>query len=241
MNTLHDRTLADIVLSGPTTAPVLEHYGLDYCCKGGRSLAQSCAEKGLDVAEVARTLQSALSIPLEDVHAVRPETMGLTDLADHIERVHHRYVESAMPSLLEHTKKIAAVHGKAHPELLEVRDLFAVCAGELAKHMKKEELILFPQIRRMDKARAMGLSVPPPPFGSVANPIAMMEQEHAAEGDRLARIRDLTNDYAVPADGCTTYQLTFKELKRFEEDLHVHVHLENHLLFPKALRMEAGK
>ena len=240
METINDQRLADLVLDQPATAKVLESYGLDYCCKGGRSLQQACAEKGLDINEVSRHLETVLRSSTNLRAAFRPEQLSLTGLIEHIEHVHHAYVKAAIPSLLKHTDRIATVHGKNHPELLEVRDHFAITAGELTKHMAKEELVLFPWIKKTEQALLSGAPRPALPFGTFNNPISAMEAEHVAEGDRLTLIRAITNDLKEPSDACTTYRLTFEELRRFEADLHVHVHLENHLLFPKALKMEVG-
>ena len=238
MECTSERTLADLVLDEPATAHVLERYGLDYCCKGGRSLATACAEKGLDVAQVVHVLEAELHTAIKERSFISPDRVSLAELIGHIERVHHGYVRTAIPALVKHTERIALVHGANHPELIEVRDLFAFSAGQLTKHMAKEELILFPEIRRMEEAHRSGTPRPPSSFGSIANPIAGMEEDHREEGGRLARIREITGDHTPPADACTTYRLTLQELRRFEEDLHMHVHLENHVLFPKAVLLE---
>ncbi|MBK7382376.1 MAG: iron-sulfur cluster repair di-iron protein [Flavobacteriales bacterium] len=238
MEPIIEQRLADLVLDQPATAKVLESYGLDYCCKGGRSLQQACAEKGLDVKEVSEKLETVLRSATPSNAGFRPDQLSMSGLIDHIESVHHAYVKATIPSLLKHTERIALVHGREHPELLDVRDHFAASAGEFTQHMAKEELILFPWIKKTEQALLSGAPRPALPFGTFSNPIAAMEAEHLAEGDRLALIREITNDLTPPAGACTTYRLTFEELKQFEEDLHVHVHLENHLLFPKAIAFD---
>ena len=152
---------------------------------------------------------------------------------------HHAFVRQAMPVLLTHTKKVAGVHGDRHPELPEVARLFNEVAGEMTSHMAKEEQILFPYIVALEEASRSAGRGPSAPFGTVRNPIRMMEAEHESAGDAMARIRSLTSDYAIPDGACTTYRVSLQELEAFERDLHEHVHLENNILFPKAARLEA--
>jgi regulator of cell morphogenesis and NO signaling len=159
-------------------------------------------------------------------------------LADYIEKTHHRYVEDKSIILKQFLDKLCKVHGDAHPELFRINELFTAGAGELAQHMKKEELMLFPFIKRMVKTKEEHGILTQPSFGSVSNPIAMMMQEHDNEGDRFREIASITNNYTPPSDGCTTYKVTFAMLKEFEEDLHKHIHLENNILFNKAVVLE---
>jgi len=159
-------------------------------------------------------------------------------LADYIEKTHHRYVEEKIPVLLQFLDKLNKVHGERHPELFEINELFKGCAGELTQHMKKEELILFPFIKNMVKASINHQFIQEPSFGTVENPIAMMMEEHDAEGERFRKIVLLTNNYTVPSDACSTYRVTFAMLQEFEQDLHKHIHLENNILFPKAMALE---
>jgi regulator of cell morphogenesis and NO signaling len=160
-------------------------------------------------------------------------------LVSYIVSNHHAFVRQAMPALLAHTTKVAAVHGDQHPELREIAGLFERAADEMTSHMGKEEQILFPYIVALEDAAADAATAPSAPFGTVRNPIRMMEAEHESAGDAMARIRELTSGYAVPPDACTTYRVCFQELEEFERDLHEHVHLENNILFPKAARIEA--
>lgn len=150
---------------------------------------------------------------------------------------HHRFVETKIQEILPYLDKITRVHGGHHPELEEVNQLFKESAGELTKHMKKEELILFPFIRKMVKAQQSGEAAQAP-FGTVQNPISAMMQEHDTEGERFRQIAELTHNYTTPEDGCNTYNVTLSLLKEFEEDLHLHIHLENNILFPKAIALE---
>lgn len=147
-------------------------------------------------------------------------------------------MEERVPLLKRYLEKLCRVHGNRHPELIEITTLFTITGGEFAKHMKKEELILFPFIRKMVKRKAGEQLKNPPYFGSVTNPVEMMMEEHAAEGERFRKIASLSDNYTVPADGCGTYRVTFALLKEFEEDMHLHVHLENNILFPNAIALE---
>lgn len=236
INDLRTLTLKTIVTNNFQTAAIFEKYSLDFCCRGGRTIDDACREKGIDVASV---LTDLLSIEKKGSASAGQFTMMDPDiLCDHIVETHHAYVSRMIPVLFTHTKKIAAVHGENHPELLRIAEHFEAVAIELTQHMQKEEQLLFPFIKQLQAAKRSGHTAAAAPFGSVQNPIRMMEAEHQNAGDELYAIRALSNGYAVPEDGCTTYRITFQELKEFENDLHQHVHLENNILFPKALALE---
>ncbi|MCW5899025.1 MAG: iron-sulfur cluster repair di-iron protein [Flavobacteriales bacterium] len=231
-----DRTIGSIVAEDFRTAAVFNHHGIDFCCKGGRSLAEVCRSKGLDQATLEREIRDAVdrNIGASEDHRTWP----LARLIEHIERVHHRYVESRTTTLLQFLDKLCKVHGDRHPELFAIQREFQECAGAMAAHMKKEELILFPFINQLEKAKQHGTTPPTPGFGAVDNPIAMMEDEHTAEGDRFRRIAELSDGYTNPPDGCTTYATAMAMLQEFEQDLHRHIHLENNILFPRAMALE---
>ena len=159
-------------------------------------------------------------------------------LADYIEKKHHRYVQDKTLEIQPYLDKICKVHGERHPELLEIKEEFNASAGELAAHMKKEELILFPFIRKMTKAKLENTKVDAAHFGTVKNPIQMMMNEHTVEGNRFRKIEELSNNYTPPLDACNTYRVSFALLKEFEQDLHLHIHLENNILFPRAIEIE---
>jgi regulator of cell morphogenesis and NO signaling len=227
-------TLKSIVTEDFRAASVFETYSLDFCCRGGKTISEACAEKGIDP-----------TVVLTDLAALKqgsgPEGPAFTEwpldfLADYIINNHHRYVRTAIPVILTHTEKIVQVHGDHHPELRPIAGHFVAVADELTHHMIKEEQMLFPLIRSI-VAAANGNSSLPGAF-SIQNPIRMMEVEHAAAGDTLFKIRELSESYTPPEDACTTYRVTYQELKQFEEDLHHHVHLENNILFPKAIALE---
>jgi len=231
-----DRTIGSIVAEDYRTAAVFNAHGIDFCCKGGRSIEAACTAKGVDPAALTREIEAVLDRDAQvggDFASWEPSR-----LIEHIERVHHRYASERMPVILRFLDKLCRVHGDRHPELLEVAREFHECVGALTAHMKKEELVLFPYIQQLEKGDRHHVPPPRPHFGTVANPVRMMEHEHTHEGERLQRIAALTQGYLDPPDGCATYATTMAMLKEFEEDLHLHIHLENNILFPKALALE---
>lgn len=233
MSELITKSLAQIVNTNHRAATVFEKYHLDFCCKGKRTLQQACTEGELKIEEVLSDLERTAQGKSIPIHY---ENMSLTQLADYIVLTHHSYVKKEMPTILGYLKKIASKHGDRHPEMRRVQELFATVKEEMTKHMQKEERILFPRIKEVEQQLGEGIEV-------IINnnflllPISMMEQEHDHAGSLLAEIRQLTNDYNPPADACTTYKLSFAALQAFELDLHQHVHLENNILFPKALTL----
>lgn len=237
METIAERTIGQIVADDHRAAAVFRAFGIDFCCKGNRTLDAVCDNSKLDQNTVQSELDKALFTVEKDDEDYN--TWALDKLADHIEQKHHRYVEAKLPELNFYLKKIAAVHGEGHPELIEIAELFSDSAGELAKHMKKEELILFPFVRKMVHAQNGAESLAPAHFGTVENPVQMMMEEHETEGDRFRVMSELSNGYSPPEDACNTYRVAFALLKEFEEDLHTHIHLENNILFPKSKELEA--
>jgi len=218
------------------TAAVFNKYGIDFCCKGHKTIETVCDQKGIKSDSLLEELQDVLKNSPDP--SVDYKTWPLDLLAEYIEKKHHRYVEEKIPVLRQFLGKLCHVHGERHPELFEVNQLFNASANELVSHMKKEELILFPYVKKMVKAKLENESLSAPPFGTVKNPITMMMQEHDNEGERFEKIAKLTDNYSTPADGCTTYRVTYAMLNEFEQDLHVHIHLENNILFPKAMKLE---
>ena len=234
MTTL-DKTIGEIVADDFRTAAVFKKYGIDFCCKGNRSIEEATERKKINPEDVYRDLEN---IGAESNGNIDFNSWPLDLLADYVEKTHHRYIEDKTPALLQFLNKISKVHGERHPELLEVYQLFEESAHDLAAHLKKEELILFPFIKKMIHAQRENLPLENPHFGTVENPVTMMKHEHSVEGDRFETIRELTNDYQIPTDACSTYQVTFKMLEEFENDLHKHIHIENNILFPKAIELE---
>jgi len=231
-----DYTLSEIVKGNFHTATVFEKYNLDFCCNGGRTLSDACTEKGIIPENVKKEIESFMSDRPNG--AANPDNWEIDFLISYIINTHHSYVGKMLPVISAHTQKIAAVHGNNHPETIRIAEIFSEVNSEMRHHMMKEERILFPHIDLLYKSSRNGDMKDRPYFGTIKNPIAMMEHEHQSAGDGLLEIRELTDNYALPEDACETYRITFKELREFEEDLHKHVHLENNILFPRAIKME---
>lgn len=227
--------IGDIVAQDFRTAAIFKNYGIDFCCKGGRTIEEACENKKLNADKIYEEIGN---LPKNDGAAINFNSWPLDLLADYVEKTHHRYVEEKTPVLQAFLDKLCKVHGGRHPELFEIRDLFEASARDLGAHLKKEELMLFPFIKNMVKAQITGNAIQQPPFGTVENPVNMMKHEHTVEGERLRKIAELTDEYNPPADACNTYRVTFSMLQDFENDLHKHIHLENNILFPKAIRLE---
>ncbi|MFH6997040.1 iron-sulfur cluster repair di-iron protein [Flavobacterium sp. FlaQc-57] len=236
MENLKDKTIGSFVAQDFRTAAVFTKYKIDFCCKGNRTLNEVCEKSSIDSDVLVQNLSDVLQS--ENNNNIDFNSWPLDLLADYIEKTHHRYVEDKTTILLQFLDKLCKVHGEGHPELFKINQLFTECAGELSQHMKKEELMLFPFVKRMVKTKEADGPLSQPSFGTVSNPIAMMMHEHDNEGDRFREIANLTNNYTAPSDGCTTYKVTFAMLKEFEEDLHKHIHLENNILFPKSVILE---
>lgn len=231
-----DHIIGELVAQDYRTASVFKKYGIDFCCQGNRTIQDACVKKNIDTKLVLSDLSGVVQ---EQSHAATDyKSWPLDLLADYIEKRHHRYVEQKTLEIKPYLDKICKVHGEHHPELFEIQQHFNATAGELAAHMKKEEFILFPFVRKMAKAKQEGLEIGTPHFGKVENPIQMMMDEHSAEGDRFSKIERLSNNYTPPQDACNTYRVTYALLKEFEQDLHLHIHLENNILFPKSIELE---
>lgn len=236
MNILESTTIGEIVAADYRTAALFSQLGIDFCCKGHRTLEEVCSKKNLNPDNIKHDLTSIMS--KSDDNNIDFKSWEIDLLADYVEKTHHRYIEEKSQVLLAMLDKICKVHGDRHPELFEINQLFLESAQELAAHMKKEELILFPFIRKMVIAKRGQQPLERPHFGTVENPISMMMHEHDAEGERFRKITLLTENYNPPADACTTYRTAFSMLDHFEKDLHKHIHLENNILFPNAQQME---
>ena len=236
MENLKNKTIGSFVAEDFRTAAVFSKYRIDFCCKGNRTVTEVCEKQNIDADTL---LENVLQVvQSENNGSIDFNSWPLDLLADYIEKTHHRYVEEKTNVLLPFLDKLCKVHGANHPELFKINELFIGCAGELSQHMKKEELVLFPFVKRMVKTKESDGILSQPSFGTVSNPIAMMMHEHDNEGERFREIAALTNNYTPPADACTTYRVTFAMLKEFEADLHKHIHLENNILFPKAVILE---
>ncbi len=236
MINLLNETVGNLVAQDYKASAVFAKYKIDFCCKGGTTLAHACESKKLDVETVEKELKAALEQNQYDGLGYNSWPLDL--LVDYIEKKHHRYVLEKIPLLQAWLEKLCRVHGGRHPELFEIHEIFEASAADLSSHMQKEEMILFPMIRRMFRAKMEQQPHKNPPHFSVKNPIAMMHQEHDTEGERFREIEKLTNNYNPPSDACTTYRVAFATLQEFETDLHKHIHLENNILFPKAIELE---
>ncbi|HAV03320.1 MAG TPA: iron-sulfur cluster repair di-iron protein [Chryseobacterium sp.] len=232
---VQEKTIGQMVAEDFRAAAVFRKYKIDFCCKGNRTIEEACDNKKVTPEEIYEDLDALNQAKAGDIDF---NSWPLDLLADNVEKTHHRYVEENSTVLLQYLNKLCKVHGDRHPELFEINKLFTESAQELATHMKKEELILFPFIKRMVAAKQNGEELPKPHFGTVENPVAMMKHEHTTEGERFQKIAELTNNYQFPEDACGTYQVTFRMLEDFEQDLHKHIHLENNILFPKAIELE---
>jgi regulator of cell morphogenesis and NO signaling len=234
MNDIKSKSLAQIVNQNHQAAWIFEKYHLDFCCKGKRSLIQACTEQQLQADQVISDLEG-LSTKNTSVDPIHFDEMTLTQLIEYILLTHHAYVNRELPQIFSYLQKVASKHGERHPELMKIFQLFAAVKEELDGHMKKEEHILFPRITEMEKyllneGWQTNLNIT-----YLQSPITVMEHEHDHAGTLLNEIRVLTDNYNPPADACTTYNLSFAALQAFELDLHQHIHLENNILFPKAI------
>ena len=230
-----DTRVGDIVKSNFKTAQVFDRNKIDFCCGGGISLEEACKKSNIDINKLVPELESLVTVNDPDSKYI--DGLELNELCDYIEKRHHSYVNENIPFLQQKLQKLCNVHGDNHPELFEVKELFDSAAGNLSAHMKKEELILFPYIRKMVIYKNEG-GITAGEFGEVDKTIKLMHEEHQTEGERFEKISELTSSYTCPPDGCGTYQVTYQTLKDFENDLHRHIHLENNILFKKALILE---
>lgn len=232
-----DKTVGEIAAGNPAAVRVFEKLNIDYCCGGKRPLAEVCREKGLAADQLATELERAAAPPENRDWSAA----SLTELADYIVSKHHSYLRQELPALSVRLAKVVEAHGASHGDSLHpLSYTFEGLESELVSHMMKEEMILFPLIRRMEEAERKGGGLPPAHCGSIRNPITVMEYEHDSAATALREMRRLTGDYAAPADACATYHALLNGLQALEADLHVHIHLENNILFPKALAAERG-
>lgn len=231
-----DETLGQIATKDLRKAEIFKKYGLDFCCGGKKTVKQACAEKGLDVAAVEHELQQAEK---QTSGSPLPRPLPYNDwkldfLADYIVNTHHSYVKASIPELIKYADKVAKVHGAHHQELFTINELVHDICAEMTEHMEKEESLVFPYIKQLVSAKANDGT-------SVQKPIELMEQEHEIVGKNLSDIRMLSNNYTLPEDACASYGLLYKMLEEFEGDMFTHIHLENNILFKKALEIEKSR
>jgi regulator of cell morphogenesis and NO signaling len=233
-------SVRELALTIPGATRLFERLGIDYCCGGAKSLADACAARNLSALEVMQQLeeegekQGSQAAETADFNG-----LPLTELITHITTKHHTFTKQELARLSALMDKVCSVHGQNHDELLRLQMLFKELAEDLAPHMMKEEMVLFPYIVRVEKA--VGQNQPtlqPPPFMTVRNPVRMMSLEHDKAGDLLRSMREASDGYTVPADACISYRTLYQALEELERDLHQHIHLENNILFPRAIEME---
>lgn len=226
----------DVAINSPQATRVLEKLKIDYCCGGDRQLGEACATAGVEL----KTLEQMLADTDSVVTDARPDfqNISLAELITYILDTHHVFTKNEMVRLEALTAKVVSAHGENHSELLTVKSLLRQLCDDLTQHMFKEEQILFPFVIELEQSVLQSRPMPFAPFGTVNNPIRMMMMEHDTAGELLRELRKLTSDYAVPADACISYQTLYQALEGFEQDLHQHIHLENNILFPKAIAME---
>lgn len=241
MQGIQDATVSEIAASSLAAVRVFERLGIDYCCGGKRRLADVCREKGHDLPSVLGDLESAMSTtqsPARDW-----ATAPLRELIGHIVGTHHEYLKRELAPIGARLEKVYRVYSERYgPTLTRLPEVFNALRAELEMHMRKEEMVLFPVIASYESAAISGSPLPGTPFGTVSNPIRMMEAEHDSAGTALADIRTITANYAIPEYACVTYRSLMAGLQELEQDLHMHIHLENNILFPRAIAMEnAGR
>lgn len=220
-------TVGEIVAEDFRAAEIFKNVGIDFCCGGNKSLDNACNEKDIDPSSLRLQLKELENEPISQTQNFKEWELDF--LSNYIVNTHHRYMLKTMPELVLYTKKIASVHGSNHPELIELADLFRGINNELIQHLKNEEEVLFPAIKEALKSNSTESR------GTIRSEISRMNGEHELAGGAMDRINEITSNYSVPQDGCNTYHVTFKLLRQFEDDLHTHVHLENNILYPKAL------
>jgi regulator of cell morphogenesis and NO signaling len=238
MTVAAEKTVRDLALESPSATRVFEKLGIDYCCGGNRSLEEACRTANLKVDQVLESLAVADKTSLAALNDRDWQTEPMSALIAHIQKTHHSYTREEIARLGPLFDKVCSVHGKDHPELLQIRDTFQALAQELSAHLMKEEMILFPYILKMEVAPEGKEPLAGAPFGSVQNPVFMMEREHDSAGNALRAMNKASNGYSAPENACVSYQTLYGALAAFEADLHRHIHLENNILFPRAVAME---
>jgi regulator of cell morphogenesis and NO signaling len=235
------KTVGELAAEIPAATRIFEKLGIDYCCGGGTTLEEACRAAGWPVEQVRDSIEMAA----EAARAAAPDrdwnSEPLAGLIEHILDTHHKFTRAELARLGPLFEKVRAAHGGNHPELAHIQAIFDGLAQELTAHLMKEEMVLFPYIVRMEEAAIEHATVVPAPFGTVRNPIAMMVHEHDGAGQALREMRALGNGYSAPPDACASYRALYQALADLEADLHRHIHLENNILFPRAIEMERAR
>lgn len=238
MSVTSEKTVRELATENLAATRVFEKFGIDYCCWGGQSIEQACRTANVRVDEVMKSIEAAARSAPASPEDRLWQSESLADLIAYIKNRHHKYTREEIARLNPLFDKVCSVHEKRHPELLRMRDVFGGLAEELTGHMMKEEMVLFPYVIRLENAGTQKELVPSAPFGTVRNPVAMMVHEHDSAGEALRALRNASRGYAPPVDACLSFKTLFNALTVFEADLHQHIHLENNILFPRAIEME---
>lgn len=237
MHDFHSMTVREIALEMPITTRVFEQYKIDYCCHGNTLFDDACRDAGAEPDVVMEKIDGIVE-KLGNHEQEWLADAALNDLIDHILEKHHVYTRAEIEHLTPLMAKVASRHGEHYGYLLELKELFASLCAELGPHMMKEENILFPYISELEASLSKHINASMPPFGTVQNPVRMMRVEHDNAGELLRKMRAVTNDYTLPEDACPSFSALYSRLAEFEADLHQHIHLENNLLFPRAVELE---
>jgi len=233
--TIDTMTVAEIVTENIRTADIFKQNGIDFCC-GGNVLTQDiCKKKNVDYNQLKADI---LNLNDQENKSHDFNSWDLDFLVDYIINTHHKYVASANELIIQYSDKVASVHGENHPQVLKINTLFHSLVKELQMHMHKEEMILFPFIKQIAVAKKNKTQLVPGHFGSIQNPINMMETEHDGAGNVIKEIKELTNNFTPHADACNTFKALYSKLEEYQNDLFQHIHLENNILFPKAIQLE---
>jgi len=231
------KTVRELALASPNATRVFEKARIDYCCGGDRLLGDACEAAGLEIHQLEQMMKESADPKRGTIDF---QELTLVELIRHILNNHHEFTRHEIARLEVLVEKVVTAHGQNHAELLAVKSLLGQLFRDLTQHMFKEEAILFPFVAELEQAAQQKRPRAYPPFGTVNNPIRVMTMEHDTAGDILRELRKLTSDYAVPADACASYQTLYRSLEALENDLHQHIHLENNILFPRAIELEAG-
>lgn len=236
MQEFYSKTIREIAVEFPQTVRVFEDFKIDFCCGGEHNFSDACQNAGVKPEIVSDKLNNVLRNQIE--HSDTPEKKSVANLIDYIIEKHHIFTRNEIERLNPLLEKVCSRHGDSHSELFDIQKDFQLLADELLDHLQKEEKVLFPYIKVLDAVVSTNLPVAEPHFKTVRNPVRMMMAEHDAAGDILKRIRQASNNFALPKDACTSYQLLYLSLEALEKDLHRHIHLENNVLFPQAIQLE---
>ena len=229
------KTIGEIVAADFRTAKIFDNHGIDFCCGGKVALAAVCNEKGLDFVRITSELEAVQREPVE--RSQNYSSWTLPFLADYIVNTHHVYLKENDEQIASYAKKIADVHGAHHPEVTQIATIFDKIANDMTAHLKEEEEVFFPALKRADAARIAGATPDSKDRETIRASLLRLHREHEEIGDAIHKIRHLSKEYAIPDDACNTFMLTYQKLREFEDDLHKHVHLENNILFPKAAEL----